>query len=259
MSPTIPPPAKRRGRPRRGSETLTRERVLRAALDVIDEDGLDSISMRKVARRLSVDPMSLYNHVNGKEAILDGIAELLLAKLGSGQALDGPKSALDRLAREFRTAMLEHPRAAPIVLTRQLDSLTALAPIEAALTPMLARGYSAAQAVHILRMALAFLVGTLMREVDAGPTFSSADHEGSAVRRADLEASGLPAVTAAAAQLSVCDHEQEFEFGLRLLLDAIDRLPPDGAPGWTPVPRAGAEIDVTTLGGRAPASGDRGH
>lgn len=213
------PTKPRRGRPPKGSaDALSRERVLSEALALVDEEGLDAVGMRKLARRLGVDPMSLYNHVDGKDALLDGIVEVLLASIPASTPGADLRETLHRLASDFRRAMLDHPRAAPLVLTRQSDSLAALAPTEAALGPMLAAGLPPEPAVHVLRAVLAFLIGTLTREVNAAATFSGAGDER---RRAELEASGLPAVVAAAPHLAVCDHEAEFEFGLKILLDAV--------------------------------------
>ncbi|ADJ45140.1 TetR family transcriptional regulator [Amycolatopsis mediterranei S699] len=195
---------------------MTRERILLAGLALVDEAGLDAVSMRKLARRLGVDPMSLYNHVDGKDALLDGIAEILLAAIPTPPPEADLRGTMSSLAHGFRAAMLDHPRAAPLVLTRRLASMTALAPVEAVLGPLLAAGFPPERAVHGLRAVLAFLTGTLMREVEAAPTFG-----GSARRLADLSASGLPAVAAAAPYLAVCDHEAEFEFGLRIMLDAL--------------------------------------
>ncbi|WP_410596945.1 TetR/AcrR family transcriptional regulator C-terminal domain-containing protein [Amycolatopsis sp. lyj-23] len=202
----------RRGRP--SQAVLTRERILLAGLALVDEDGLAAVSMRKLARRLGVDPMSLYNHVDGKDALLDGIAEVLVASIPVPPAKADLRETMSALAHGFRAAMLGHPRAAPLVLTRRLASLTALAPVEAVLAPLLAAGFPPERAVHGLRAVLAFLIGTLMREVEAAPTLG-----GSVQRVADLSA---PAVAAAAPYLAVCDHEAEFEFGLRILLDALD-------------------------------------
>jgi TetR/AcrR family tetracycline transcriptional repressor len=211
----------RRGRPPKDADVLSRARILKEALALVDEEGLDAVSMRKLARRLGVDPMSLYNHVDGKDALLDGVAEVLLAAIPAPAPGTGLRETMSALAHGFRAAMLGHPRAAPLVLTRQLASMTALAPVEAVLGPLLAAGYSPDRAVHGLRAVLAFLIGTLMREVDAAPTFSGADVAGAHDRLADLEGSGLPAVSAAAPYLAVCDHEAEFEFGLGILLDAL--------------------------------------
>ncbi|MEV4052499.1 TetR/AcrR family transcriptional regulator C-terminal domain-containing protein [Amycolatopsis sp. NPDC049688] len=204
----------RRGRPPRS--VLSRERILLAGLALVDEEGLAAVSMRKLARRLGVDPMSLYNHVDGKDALLDGIAEVLLAAIPAPPPDAGLRETMSALAHGFRAAMLGHPRAAPLVLSRRLASMTALTPVEAVLAPLLAAGFPPDRAVHGLRAVLAFLFGTLMREVEAAPTFSGAH------RLAELEGSGLPAVAAAAPFLAVCDHEAEFEFGLGILLDALE-------------------------------------
>ncbi len=208
----------RRGRPPKEAGGLSREGILREALALVDEEGLEAVSMRKLARRLGVDPMSLYNHVDGKDALLDGVAEVLLAAIPAPVPGGDLRETMSGLAHGFRDAMLDHPRAAPLVLTRQLASMTALAPVEAVLGPLLAAGYPPERAVHGLRAVLAFLIGTLMREVEAAPTFSRTGDLG---RLADLSASGLPAVAEAAPYLAVCDHEAEFEFGLGILLDAL--------------------------------------
>lgn len=207
----------RRGRPPKDAGSLSRERILREALALVDEEGLDAVSMRKLARRLGVDPMSLYNHVDGKDALLDGIAEVLLAAIPAPPRDADLRETMSALAHGFRAAMLGHARAAPLVLTRRLASMTALAPVEAVLAPLLAAGFPPDRAVHGLRTVLAFLIGTLMREVEAAPTYRGR-------RLADLEGAGLPAVSAAAPFLAVCDHEAEFEFGLRILLDALGAM-----------------------------------
>jgi TetR/AcrR family tetracycline transcriptional repressor len=215
--------APRRGRPPRGSTPgLSRVRVLGEALALVDEEGVEEVSMRKLARRLAVDPMSLYNHVDNKDAILDGITELILASAEFPAPTSDLRTDLLELARAFRRAMLRHPRAAPLVLTRQLSSSQALAPTEIVLTTLRRAGLSPQDAVHAMRAMLAFLIGTLMREVSAGPTFGAGDAEAIRSRRAELAESGLPMIAEAAPYLATCDHEAEFEFGLRVLLEALD-------------------------------------
>ncbi|WP_258348077.1 TetR/AcrR family transcriptional regulator C-terminal domain-containing protein [Saccharopolyspora gregorii] len=218
-------PKGRRGRPPRGSATLSRERVVEAALALVDEEGLDQISMRKIAQRLRVDPMSLYNHVADKDDVLDGIAEALLAGIPAPPADGSPRERMEAVARGFRTAMLAHPKAAPTVLTRQLASPAGLAPLAAAVAPLLDAGCPPREAVHALRAALGFLVGSLLREVNAGPSFGT-DPAAGGQRRRTLESAELPSLTAIAPHLAVCDHEAEFEYGLDLVLTAVERKLP---------------------------------
>lgn len=200
---------------------MSRDRILREALALVDAEGLAAVSMRKLGRRLGVDPMSLYNHVDGKDAVLDGIAEVLLAAIPAPPPGADLRETMSALAHGFRAAMLGHPRAAPLVLTRRLASMTALTLVETVLAPLLAAGFPPDRAVHGLRAVLAFLIGTLLREVEAS---GGTDPESVRRRRADLEGSGLPAVSAAAPYLAVCDHDAEFAFGLRILLDALGEL-----------------------------------
>lgn len=200
----------RRGRPPKAEAQLTREAILGAALAVIDDEGISAVSMRSVSRRLGVDAKSLYHYVDGKDGLLDAVAEHLLGQLRVPDLSGRVDEDLVALAHEFRRVTLAHPEAATLVLTRQLSSLAGLGPVEAVLTVLRRGGASPEEAVHLMRTLLATLIGTLLREVSAGPTFGTADTDAIADRRRDLEASGLPEVAAAAPYLARFDRDAEF-------------------------------------------------
>src|SRR5262249_50750451 len=102
---------------RRKREPLSRERIIRAALRIMDEEGLDAVTMRRVGRELGVEAMSLYNHVRDKEDILDGITEEVLGGLRVPGADDWAEAA--RLtAREFRRVLLAHPGVMTLLTER---------------------------------------------------------------------------------------------------------------------------------------------
>jgi hypothetical protein len=126
------------------------------------------------------------------------------------------------MAHAFRRVVLRYPNCAPLVLTRQLGSFAALAPVEAVLSILHGAGFPPARAVHVMRSLLAFLIGTLLREVSASPTFSGENPDGVERRHAELTSSELPHVVESAPYLAVCDHEEEFEFGLDLLINAVE-------------------------------------
>lgn len=222
MSPTPQADAPRRGRPPRGREPLTRQRIVTEAMAVVEEGGLDRLTMRGLAKRLGVDAMSLYNHVDNRDALLDAIAESVFADLRLPPLAGDLRADVHAVAHAFRETALRHPRCAPLVLTRQLGSLAALGPVEVVLGVLGRAGFPPDAAVHALRASLAYVVGTLLREVSACPTFSGADLDGVERRRAELAASGLPHVVAAAAHLAACDHRAEFDFGLDLLVTALE-------------------------------------
>ncbi|MBF6465915.1 TetR/AcrR family transcriptional regulator C-terminal domain-containing protein [Nocardia beijingensis] len=214
-------PSTRRGRPPKGAGQLTRAGIVEATLDVIGSDGVGAVGIRAVARALGVDPKSLYNHVDGKDGLLDAVAEHLLGSIEL-PALGGDlRSDLRAIAEAFRDRALRHPAAAALVLTRQLGSVEGLSPIQAVLEVLRAAGCDSEEAVHLLRTMLATLIGTLLREVSAGPTYGTSDTAGIAARRTTLEQSGLPAVAEAAPYLARFDSQAEFDYAMDLALDAI--------------------------------------
>ncbi|EWM18762.1 serine/arginine repetitive matrix protein 2 [Kutzneria sp. 744] len=211
----------RRGRPPRGESQLSRDAIVRATLRVIDEGGVGAVSMRAVGRVLGVDAKSLYNHVDGKDGLLDAVAEHLLGAVVPPPRTGDLRTDLRAIAYAFREPALAHPEAASLVLTRQLDSLAALAPVEAVLAVLRDAGCPAEESVRLLRMLVATLVGALLREVNAGPAFGTTDTDGIAHRRTVLERSGLPAIAAAAPHLARFDSAAEYEFAVDLALDAL--------------------------------------
>ncbi|WP_326836417.1 TetR family transcriptional regulator [Amycolatopsis rhabdoformis] len=211
----------RRGRPPKGESRLSREAIVHATLQVIDADGIGAVSMRAVGRVLGVDAKSLYHHVDGKDGLLDAVAENLLGGITLPPPTGDLRTYLRGIADAFRDRALAHPEAAALVLTRQLDSLDGLAPVDAVLTALHAAGCPAAESVHLLRALLATLIGTLLREVNAGPAYGTTDHPGIARRQAVLEGSTLPAVARAAPHLARFDAAAEYAFTVDLALDAL--------------------------------------
>ncbi|MFS8198257.1 TetR/AcrR family transcriptional regulator [Streptomyces sp. CWNU-52B] len=228
----------RRGRPRKGSSTLTRDVVVEAAISVIDDEGVEGLSMRSVARLLGVDAKSLYNYVDGKDNLLDAVAEHILV----GAALPQPTGSLDAdlraIGRTFRAAALAHPRAGALVLTRQVSSTAGLRPVATLLTVLRAAGCEPAEAVHLLRTMLASVVGTLLREVSAGPTFGLVGPEATAKRQRDLQASGLPVLVEVAPHLARFSHDEEFEYALDLIVTAVTRRVDEAGSGASRTPPA---------------------
>ncbi|WP_405181815.1 TetR/AcrR family transcriptional regulator C-terminal domain-containing protein [Nocardia sp. NBC_01377] len=226
-----PAPA-RRGRPPKAQKQLSRAAVRAAALAVIDAEGIDALSMRTVSRSLSVDAKSLYHYVQDKDDLLDAVAEYLLEQLIPPAETDSLEDDLRAWAHEFRRITLAHPQAATLVLTRQLSSTAGLSPVEGALSVLRRTGCGPEVAVHLMRTLLATLIGTLLREVSAGPTFGTAEPAEIARRQSMLELSGLPQVAMAAPYLARFDRDREFDFTIDLLVGLFTaRLADNEAPG----------------------------
>ncbi|MFD9221496.1 TetR/AcrR family transcriptional regulator C-terminal domain-containing protein [Streptomyces sp. NPDC060064] len=208
-------------------EPLSRERIVSAALRIIDNEGVDALSMRRIAATLGVQAMSLYNHVGGKSDVLDGVTEFITTDMQLSRRSPGDwEEGIRSVAYAFRRSSLRHPRACELVLTRQLSSPGALPTINCSLSVLLDHGFDEAAAVHALRLLIAFQVGSLLREFHS-PGFKGEDESVVRERAAYLEGSGFAAVAKLAPKLAVIDHEAEFTFGLELLINALRQYAPE--------------------------------
>jgi AcrR family transcriptional regulator len=127
---------------------LNRSAVLAEALALGDESGIEAVTIRGVADRLGVTPMALYRHVGDKEGLLDGLADVLYAKLRIPEPTDGWWEGLARLARSTRTLLLQHPWAVPL-FSRPLAGPHSLA-LESALNDSLRKaGFSSGEATEL--------------------------------------------------------------------------------------------------------------
>lgn len=208
---------------------LSRQRVLEAALAIVDGEGLDALSMRRLGVELGVEAMSLYRYVPSKAALLDGLHEIILAEmppLRRGRAGIEIES-LRAMARAFRRALLAHPQAVPIFATRPAVTQASLRHVEAALAVLRGAGLGARDSVAAFQVLVTFVVGHALAEV--GPVVSSEPVE---PPYASLSAEEFPHLTAVLAESGEADAEAEFEMGLDLFLAGLRaRIEGEGKAG----------------------------
>lgn len=215
---------------------LNAERVVAAAMALADAEGLSALTMRRLAASLGVEPMSLYHHVPGKDRLLDGLTEALLAELSAAVAAqvradDDWRTALRARCLTAREVMVRH-RWAPGLLGSRSTIPAGLYPYyEAVLATMIRGGLSyhlAHRAIHALgTMVLGFTQELFSPDTDGG----TLDEEAAEAEFAAM-ADALPHLTAMIASevhdnvedpLGWCDSQNEFEFTLDLLLDGLAR------------------------------------
>lgn len=214
---------------------LSRRRVLRAAVKIADQAGLDALTMRRVAQEVGVEPMSLYHHVANKEAILDGVLEVVVAEIiDAAERVEAPdpkadwQGALRARILAAREVLLRHRWAPGVFQTRTGMSQAAIAYYEGVLAIMRAGGFSydlAHHALHALGSRALGFAQDLFEPADpaAAPT-DAAMMEMMAERFPHL--AGMLAEIAhddPGTTLSWCDNQAEFEFGLDLILDGLER------------------------------------
>jgi AcrR family transcriptional regulator len=171
--PAVPPRTGRRA-------PLTREQVLTAALKIIDEDGVEALTMRRLGQALDRNPMGIYRHAADKDALLDLVVEHVISQLvtpgepGRGDDLEGEldwEAALRRTAHSFRRIALAHPNVMPLLVTRSvtgplaLRPLGTLRPLEELLEVFISAGFDPHGALHAARLFTGFLYGHIQDEL----------------------------------------------------------------------------------------------
>ena len=216
------PPVRRRGRPPRSLE-----RIVSVALEVVDEVGTDAFSMRLLADRLGSGTATLYRHLAGKDELMAYVVDRLLGEVGietDGDTLSDTtwQRATARGASAFYDVLKNHPNALPLLVTQVPVGPNALIQRERSLAVLLACGFPLDLAARTYTAVAHYVVGFALQQHAPG-----APQRGDAARlrafyRA-LDAKIYPATVAAADELTSVPLDEEFQFGLQLVLDGIER------------------------------------
>ena len=144
----------------KSGEPLTRQQVLQAALRLIDQEGLEGFSMRKLGASLGVEAMSLYNHVESKRAVFDGVIELLIIHSPLPLSPNAtPREELWAFAHAFRDVLRAHPRVLPLVATSPLRTSASLTMLNHLLETLHLTQISGVQSIYALQCLVGFIVG----------------------------------------------------------------------------------------------------
>ena len=214
---------------------LSRERVLRAAVELADRGGIDSLTMRQLGERLGAGAMSIYHHVPGKEALLDGMVDIVFGEIDVPPASADWRDALRRRAISTRAALRRHPWAIGLMESRAQPGPANLRQHNAVLACLREAGFSVPDAVHAYSVQDAYIYGFALGDRSLFETSAQAARAGEAmVERFRHLAAELPysyEVVGGYVARGGYDPDAEFEFGLDLILDALGRiLEPASAP-----------------------------
>lgn len=207
---------------------LTRERVLGAALVVADTGGIESLSIRHVAEALGAKPMALYNHVAGKDDILDGIVDLVFSEIAAPTEDADWKEAMRLRAYAVRDALTRHPWASTLMQSRANPGPATIQHHNAVIGSLRAAGFSIHQAAHAFSVLDSYIYGFAQQQQNL--TYTTPEE---ATTVAEQILSKLPAdvyphfadmVTQHVLRPDY-DYAAEFDFGLDLILDGLERIP----------------------------------
>lgn len=137
---------------------LSRERIVDAAIRIIDRDGIEGLSMRALGRECEVEAMSLYRYVANKDELLDAVQEGIVAQMQLGTAGPSWLDTLEAAAREFRRVLAQHPRAIALFI-RPAATRGAFAALEQLWRVLVQAGFDELDAMRAFQSLLAFVVG----------------------------------------------------------------------------------------------------
>jgi AcrR family transcriptional regulator len=208
-------------------EPLTRERVLAAALRLVDDEGLDALTRRRLGQELGRDAMALYRHAPDRAALLDGIVGLVLDELVIPDTGQDWQLQLSPTAHDFRRLGLAHPHVVSLIVTRPLSTplglrpLGTLRPLERVLRVLTDAGFAPPVALRIYRLYIDLLYGHMLTELQE--LVPDPEESGHLLRLGlhRLPAAEFPLLRGLADELSAYDGAAELDEGLVILFAGI--------------------------------------
>ena len=208
---------------------LNRERVLRAAIALADTGGIESLTMRKLGHELGVEAMSLYNHVTNKDDILDGIVDLVFSEIAMPSGRADWKAAMHRRAISAREVLLRHPWATKLMQSRTKPGAATMRHHDAVLGSLREAGFTLDMAAHAYSVMDSYIYGFALQQMNL-PLGTSEN----VARVAQDILRQLPADEYPHLAEMIIEHgmkpgyayADEFEFGIDLILDGLERLRP---------------------------------
>jgi AcrR family transcriptional regulator len=215
-----------RGTDGTGREPLNRERVLRAAIDLADEGGLEALTMRRLGKALGIEAMSVYHHVANKEDLLDGMVDLIFGEIGLPEG-EGWRAAMRRRAVSAREVLARHRWAIGLLETRSTPGAATLRHHDAVIGTLRRGGFSIPMTAHAYSLLDSYIYGFALQEKSLP---FEGEEQAAAMAEAILQT--IPAemfphlseFTREHVLGSGYDYGREFEFGLDLILESLERL-----------------------------------
>ncbi len=200
---------------------LSRERVLRAAIALADQSGIEALTMRGLGRDLGVEAMSLYNHVANKDDLLDGMVDLVLGDIDVPPTGTHWKTAMRQRAISAHEVLLAHPWAALQIMSRYNIGPGMTRYLDATLGRLREGGFSVDGALDAWNALDSHLYGFTLQELNL-PFEAEDAPKVSADVLAQLSAEQFPHVAEVIGQIMQTGRREEFTFGLDLILDGLE-------------------------------------
>jgi AcrR family transcriptional regulator len=202
---------------------LNRQRVLRAAVALADQSGIESLTMRRLGQELGVEAMSLYNHVANKDDILDGIVDLIVGDIDVPPTGTDWKSAMRQRAVSAHEVLLAHPWAAMLIMSRYNIGPGMTRYLDATLGRLREGGFSIEGALDAWNTLDSHLYGFTLQELNLPFEVQEAQQVSASVLP-QIPVGQYPHVAEVITHVMQTGRAEDFEFGLGLILDALERI-----------------------------------
>ena len=204
---------------------LTRDRILEAAVDLADRAGIEALTIRRLAMELGVKPMTLYHHVDGKEAVLDGMIDLVFTDIALPDEELEWRDAVRGRCLSAREVLTSHPWSVPLMESRQSPGPATLRHHEAMLACFLESGMSLQLTAHAYAVIDSYVYGFAMQEANLAVQGASGDEDVARQIAAQFSDNQHPHLVRFSTEHVLRPGYQfgdSFEYGLDLLLAGLD-------------------------------------
>lgn len=216
-------------------QPLSRAGILRAALDYVDKHGLGALSMHKLGAELGVKAMSLYNHIDGKNGLLDGLVEAMWSEVDIPDGTPRTwQQDVSTFAQSLRDMVRRHPEAAQLLMSRRIMPTQALEIFETYVRRLQDSGHTQSRAVELVRTVTSYAFGFALFELTWMETTQAPAEPDDGLRSfrhvSNIVPSDTPEhlVRMAMVLCTGCDMDAQFNFGIDLMTRALET---EDAPG----------------------------
>jgi TetR/AcrR family transcriptional regulator, tetracycline repressor protein len=200
---------------------ISREDIFSCALTLVDENGIEAVTMRNIAQKLGVKPMSLYNHIHNKEDLWYGIVENIVCMIDIPRFTSDWQSDIRNMAIAFYDLLIQHPHALPIISTHSPLTEKGLGQVEKVYGIISSINVKGIETLKITHVIIAFVIGHVEMSVMSVQTDHAMNEKLAQHMAVNTD---YPLINKTAEELNNWDHKNEFLFGLDLLLRGINDL-----------------------------------
>jgi AcrR family transcriptional regulator len=207
-------------------QPVSRERALEVACALADADGIETLTMRRLAEQLGVEAMSLYHHVPNKDAILDGMVDRVFAEIPLPALNDDWRTAMRNRASSVRAVLLRHRWALPLMESRVTPGPATLQHHDTVIGSLRAGGFSIALTAHAYAILDSYIYGFVHTELNLPFQTTEQTHEVAAAIASHFPAGAYPHLMELTTEHVLkpgYSYGNEFAFGLELILDGLER------------------------------------